>query len=281
MKINELKHELNNVIGGFASNFELMNTGKGYLFVFYDAKQIARISETTSFSFEFYGDKLAKFIWFTDQRIDKVFEIIWEYAKTPLDERKDYERTKIKNEANKIISEVSNDEKGIKLTHDKKGMKINFISRKKLSLEIKKLTNTAKTPIRAHATDAGLDLFADEDMYIHPGQTVTIKTGLSMAIAPGYWGIIKGRSGLTSRTPLRINDGVIDSPYRGEVQISAECKYMDYIDGCCVISDGYQVKAGDKIAQLIILPCSLCEVVEVDELSDTERGQGGFGSTGG
>lgn len=140
-----------------------------------------------------------------------------------------------------------------------------------MQLKIKRLTDTAKLPERAFPTEAGFDIFTDEEITIESNQTVAISTGIALEIPDGYYGRLKGRSGLTLKSPLRVLEGTIDSSYRGEVKIMAEVVKKDRI---------YHIPKGAKIAQLIIQPLPYFEVVEVDELSQSDRGENGFGSTG-
>lgn len=149
-----------------------------------------------------------------------------------------------------------------------------------MQLKVKRLTDTAVLPVKAHQSDAGLDICADEDLVINAGETVTVSTGLSIAITEGYYGRLKGRSGLTSKTALRVQEGTIDSDYRGEIKVI--CDVRDAMLSGDVWNDEYylEITKGAKIAQLIIQPLPTVTVVEVDELDDTDRGDGGFGSTG-
>lgn len=131
-----------------------------------------------------------------------------------------------------------------------------------------KLENYALEPLRAHSTDAGLDLRSPVDVWIHPGEHLKIDTGVRMAIPDGYVGLITSKSGLmlhgiTSR-------GTLDSMYRGTI-------------GAVLYNhsnEGYAVHKGDKICQVVILPIELPDIEYVPELNDTERGDGGFGSSG-
>ena len=151
-----------------------------------------------------------------------------------------------------------------------------------MQLKVKRLTDTAVLPVKAHPTDAGFDICADEDITINVGETVTVSTGLSIAIPEGYYGRLKGRSGLTAKTPLRVQEGTIDASYRGEMKVICDIKlkFLDRaIDGS-VYAYNLSLKRGERIAQLIIQPLPTVEVEEVDELDDTDRGDGGFGSTG-
>jgi dUTP pyrophosphatase len=138
-------------------------------------------------------------------------------------------------------------------------------------VKIKKLHNNAVVPQYAKAGDAGMDLVATEviDGY---GFSVTYGTGLAMEIPEGYVGLVFPRSSIRKYDISLTNCvGVIDSGYRGEIQAT-------FRKEAGIPSKRYEV--GDKIAQMIILPYPTIEFVEVDELSDTERGTGGFGSTG-
>lgn len=135
-----------------------------------------------------------------------------------------------------------------------------------MQLKVKRLTDTAKPPIKNHETDAGFDLFADEDITVRTQSL--IKTGIALEIPTGYYAEIVGRSGLTSKTSFRVNKGVIDSAYRGEIMIMAE-----------TYKTAYKIKQGDKIAQMILYKLPEFEIEEVSELSDSERGEKGFGSS--
>lgn len=149
-----------------------------------------------------------------------------------------------------------------------------------MQLKVKRLTDTAVLPVKAHQSDAGFDICADEDITINVGETVTVSTGLSVAIPEGYYGRLKGRSGLTSKTPLRVQEGTIDSDYRGEIKVICDARDAMLSDDVWNDECYLEITKGAKIAQLIIQPLPTVEVEEVDELDDTDRGDGGFGSTG-
>lgn len=143
-----------------------------------------------------------------------------------------------------------------------------------MKINIKKLNEKAIIPTYGSAYSAGADLYAltDEEVVIQPGQTAFIHTGLATEIPEGYVGLVYARSGLACKQGLAPANkvGVIDSDYRGELVValfnqSGEAK---------------KVKYGDRIAQLVIAPYLKCEFIESEELSDTTRGAGGFGSTG-
>lgn len=135
-----------------------------------------------------------------------------------------------------------------------------------MQLKVKRLTDTAKLPVKNHATDAGFDIFADEDITVRTQST--IKTGIALEIPTGYYAEIVGRSGLTSKTSFRVNKGVIDSAYRGEIMIMAE-----------TYKTAYRIRKGDKIAQMILYKLPEFEIEEVEELSNSDRGEKGFGSS--
>lgn len=152
-----------------------------------------------------------------------------------------------------------------------------------MQLKIKRLTDTAKLPAKAHKTDAGFDIFADEDLLISVGQTVTVSTGIALSIQEGFYGRLKGRSGLTAKTALRVQEGTIDSDYRGEIKVICDLretsKHKEDED-ILIMTQDYQINKGDRIAQLIIQALPPVDLVEVDKLNDSERATGGFGSTG-
>lgn len=135
-----------------------------------------------------------------------------------------------------------------------------------------KLTDGAPLPKHAKPGDAGMDLTTRETVEIAPQGTVMVPSGVSMAIPEGYVGLVFPRSGLSSKRGINLanNVGVIDSGYRGDVTLP-------------LYNAGHEmqvVERGERVAQIIIVPFATCECVEVDELSETERGEGGFGSTG-
>lgn len=141
-------------------------------------------------------------------------------------------------------------------------------------MDIKILNNLAKVPSYGSDEAAGADLYAatDYDIIISPGQTVKIDTGIAIAVPRGYFGAIFARSGLATKQGLRPANcvGVIDSDYRGPVIVAL---HND--------KDGDQmIPAGSRIAQLAIIPVMRTDFNIVDELDETERGEGGFGSTG-
>ena len=141
-------------------------------------------------------------------------------------------------------------------------------------VSVKKLRSHAVLPTYGSAQAAGADLRAclDQDVTIAPGETVFLPTGLAMEIPLGYAGLVHARSGLASKRGLAPANkvGVIDSDYRGEITVAL------HNHG----SQPQTVSHGDRIAQLLIVPVLAPPFEEAEALSDTDRGTGGFGSTG-
>ena len=127
----------------------------------------------------------------------------------------------------------------------------------------------AKMPTRGHAADAGYDLYSREDAVIFQNSSGKFDTGVHIEIPEGYVGFLKSKSGLNVKSGCQ-SEGVIDSGYTGSVCVKL------YNHG----SQAVEIKKGQKISQLVILPIITPELELVDELEDTERGSGGFGSTG-
>lgn len=139
-------------------------------------------------------------------------------------------------------------------------------------LKVKKLAEDAIPPQYAHPGDAGLDLFSNEYAEIGPGRSRLIKTGISIELPPNTEAQIRPRSGLALKHQVTVlnSPGTIDEGYRGEVAV-------------ILINHGretFVVEKGMKIAQMVVKPVISVEVKEVNELSNTQRGAGGFGSTG-
>lgn len=140
-----------------------------------------------------------------------------------------------------------------------------------MTLPVKRLTDTARLPTRAHPGDAGLDLYADESVIVCASFRLLVSTGISVAIPSGYVGLIWPRSGLAAKHGISVDAGVIDAGYRGPVKVLVTNASKD---------NHYEIHRGDKIAQLLIQPVSLMTPVEADELDASERDTGGFGSSG-
>lgn len=142
-------------------------------------------------------------------------------------------------------------------------------------IDIKLLDENAKTPTRGSAEAAGYDLYAHigmEELAIQPHTTVKVGTGVAVSIPSGYFGAICARSGLAAKKGLRPANclGVVDADYTGEIMVAL---HND--------TDEYQtIENGERIAQLVVIPFLPIEFNVVSELAETERGSGGFGSTG-
>lgn len=141
-------------------------------------------------------------------------------------------------------------------------------------VKIKKLNNNATIPTYGTEFSAGADLYAciDEPQSLAPGETALIKTGLAMEIPEGYAGLIYARSGLATKKGLAPANkvGVIDADYRGEIMVALHNHSLKEAS----------VEPGERIAQMVIAPFLTANFVLSDELNDTVRGTGGFGSTG-
>ena len=132
-----------------------------------------------------------------------------------------------------------------------------------------RVDNAVYLPKRANATDAGADLRSTEKLEIYPGETKVVDTGVAIKIPQGYGGFVFNRSGQGKNGIIVLNGvGVIDSDYRGNIKVALKN----------ISENRYGIEVGDRIAQLVILPVILCDFV--DSWNDTERGTGGFGSTG-
>ena len=139
-----------------------------------------------------------------------------------------------------------------------------------MDIQIQQLHSRARLPEYAHVGDAGMDLFSVETVNIAAGERTVVPTGLAMAIPEGYVGLVWDKSGIAVTSGLTTLAGVIDAGYRGEIKIAVlNTSKKEYV-----------CEAGQKIAQLLIQPVVQPTIVESNDLSVTERGQGGFGSTG-
>lgn len=139
-----------------------------------------------------------------------------------------------------------------------------------LELKVKKLHPDAVLPFYAHAGDAGMDIRTPEEVTVAPGEVAKVKAGIAFEIPDGYVALCWDKSSIGMNHKVKTIGGVIDSSYRGEVIVG-------------VINLGkepYTFKKGEKVAQVLIQKIERPEVKEVSGLSDTSRGEGGFGSTG-
>lgn len=143
-----------------------------------------------------------------------------------------------------------------------------------MDIYFKKLNDLAKIPTRGSKYSAGYDLYAatDSTVYIPPHSTVKIGTGLAMDIPHGYFGAIFARSGIATKRGLRPANctGICDEDYKGEYIVALHNDSNELMS----------IEAEERIAQLIILPYQDLDFIEVDELQKTDRGEGGFGSSG-
>ena len=137
-------------------------------------------------------------------------------------------------------------------------------------IKTKRLTSTAVIPTRGSEQAAGLDLYADNEHAVLPNCVSVVPTGIAMAIPDGFVGLVWPRSGLACKYGVQTLAGVIDSDYRGEIKVA--------LTTCT--KTAMPINHGDRIAQLLIMPVSMLQCVEVGSLDDTARGDGGFGSTG-
>lgn len=187
-----------------------------------------------------------------------------------------------RKEIDKFIADVNEDEslsdckKDMLKTLIKNSAEFTFEAvenpREKIQVKVIRINEDAIIPKYAHNTDAGADIYAVEETVIKPHTTVVVKTGIRVAIPVGYEIQIRPRSGMSLKTPLRVANapGTIDSDYRGEV-------------GVIIENTGnltQTINKGDKIAQMVISPVPMIVWEEANVLSETERGEGGFGSTG-
>lgn len=144
------------------------------------------------------------------------------------------------------------------------------LSVNRMALRVTKLVPEAVLPQRGSPGAVGYDLVATQGLVILPGQRGLVPTGLSLELPPGTYGRVAPRSGLAVKNGLDVGAGVIDPDYRGEIKV-----VLFNFD-----KEPFMVKYGYRVAQLVIERCETPEVVEVQALEETERGEGGFGSTG-
>lgn len=143
-----------------------------------------------------------------------------------------------------------------------------------LAIALQRLDDRLPLPAYAHPGDAGADLSTAVDVVLEPGERVVVPTGIAIALPQGYAAFVHPRSGLAARSGLTIVNapGTVDAGYRGEIKV------------CLLNTDAREpitLKRGDKIAQLVIQPVVQAQFEVVDQLPDSDRGAGGYGSTGG
>lgn len=165
-------------------------------------------------------------------------------------------------------------------------------------VKVVKLHPDAVIPEYKRPLDAGFDLVAIEDYIVHPGEQVKVRTGLAFQLLPGFELQVRPRSGISSNTKLRVANapGTVDAGYRGEVNVlidnTSQMSISDVVDkphvwvsgvnlsGVKVDRGVYIIKKGDRIAQGVIAIAACADFIVVDKLDESERGTGGFGSTG-
>jgi dUTP pyrophosphatase len=142
-----------------------------------------------------------------------------------------------------------------------------------MSLRVRRLYDRAVLPTRAYPGDAGVDLYALEDGALRPGERASVRTGVAVEIPEGHAGLVLPRSGLAARHGISVVNapGLIDAGYRGEIRV-----LLLNTDP----SERFVITAGDRIAQLVLVAVQTPEIVEVGTLALSERGAGGFGSSG-
>ncbi len=139
-----------------------------------------------------------------------------------------------------------------------------------MNIRVKKLHPEAKIPSFAHPGDAGMDLYSVAELILKPGERASVPTGIAMALPDGYVALVWDKSGVSHKFGVKVLGGVIDAGYRGE-----------YLIGLVNLGqENFEIKVGQKIAQLLIQKVEHPTVEEVVELDDTSRGDGRFGSTG-
>lgn len=139
-----------------------------------------------------------------------------------------------------------------------------------MKIQIKKLNSDAKIPHFALEGDVGMDLYSIKDIVLKPGERVSCPTGIAMKIPEGYAALIWDKSGPSHKFGIKTLGGVFDSNYTGE-----------YLIGLINLGkENYAIEKGQKIAQVLVQKVECPEIEEVDELEETNRGDGGFGSTG-
>jgi dUTP pyrophosphatase len=142
-----------------------------------------------------------------------------------------------------------------------------------LELRFQKLRDDARLPTRAHAGDAGLDLYAVETVTLGAGERAPVPTGIAVEIPPGHAGLVLPRSGLAMRHGITLVNapGLVDAGYRGELRVLLLNTDREA---------AFEIAPGDRIAQLLLTPFAEADPVEAAELGDSARGRGGFGSSG-
>ncbi len=141
-----------------------------------------------------------------------------------------------------------------------------------MTVKFRTIDPAAILPSYAHPGDAGMDIRSVEDLTIAPGERALVRTGLVMILPPGYEAQVRSRSGLALKSGIMVlnSPGTIDEGYRGEVGVIL----------ANFGKESFKVEKGSKIAQIVVSPCTRAEIALTDEVDRTDRGTGGFGSTG-
>ena len=141
-----------------------------------------------------------------------------------------------------------------------------------MRIPLQRLDDGLPIPAHAHPGDGGVDLYAREPARLDAGERAVVPTGIAVAIPDGFAGLVTPRSGLAARNGISVvnGPGLVDSGYRGEIKV-----VLVNLSG-----EPFGIERGDRIAQFVVIPVSVQEFIPVDELPDSTRGSGGFGSTG-
>lgn len=139
-----------------------------------------------------------------------------------------------------------------------------------VKVRVKRLRKYAKLPEYAYRGDAGMDLFSAENYNLKPGERRIINTGIAMSFPRGYAALIWDKSGISSEHGISTMAGVIDSGYRGEIGVVLHNTSDEH----------YKIHRGDKVAQTLIQKVESCDIIEVEKLENSDRGEKGFGSSG-
>ena len=162
----------------------------------------------------------------------------------------------------------------------------------KRKVGFKRLNENATIPSKAHEGDSGFDLYASEDVIIEPGETAVVPTGIAVQLPEGMEAQVRPRSGVTSKTKLRVQLGTIDNGFTGGIGVIVDNISTDTWSNASRLIDnsyaretlnktgGYKIRKGDKLAQLVVQHLPQVEAIEVTELGEGERGEAGFGSSG-
>ncbi|MES2471166.1 MAG: dUTP diphosphatase [Patescibacteria group bacterium] len=139
-----------------------------------------------------------------------------------------------------------------------------------MEIKVKKVREGSKLPTYAHLGDVGMDVYATEDYELKPGERRVFFVGFALEFPVGYAAIVKDKSSLPNKAGLHTMGGVYDAGYRGEYNIQL----------INLGQEAYKISNGDKIAQIVVFPVAICTLKETEELSESSRGEGRFGSTG-